>query len=89
MRRFTSLRLLLALVSASLFLLASMAIGQPKTKNPQTSAEQPADIPGARLHLPETSFDFGYIPNDSRVTHVYKLMSVGEQPLKILRVKPG
>jgi len=42
-----------------------------------------------RLTLPETTFDFGYAPQNAKLTHVFWLHSTGDDTLKILRVKPG
>jgi hypothetical protein len=42
-----------------------------------------------KMFLPEEKFDFGYVPQDSKVSHVFWIKSVGEDTLKILNVKPG
>jgi hypothetical protein len=42
-----------------------------------------------RLTIPETSFDFGYAPQNAMLTHVFWLHSTGDDTLKIIRVKPG
>lgn len=52
----------------------------------QASTEQTGT---AKLHVPEVSFDFGYIPQVGKVGHAYKLYNVGDGDLRILRVKPG
>ncbi len=44
---------------------------------------------GPLLKLPEAEFDFGYVPQGSKVTHVFWLYSVGTDTLKIIRVNPG
>ena len=43
----------------------------------------------AEMKLPETDFDFGYVPADSRVSHLFWIKSVGTDTLKILEIKPG
>ena len=49
-----------------------------------------ASVMGApRLTIPEASFDFGYCPQNSKVTHDFWLMSTGDDSLKILKVLPG
>ncbi|MBN1211674.1 MAG: hypothetical protein JXA92_03775 [candidate division Zixibacteria bacterium] len=42
-----------------------------------------------RLTIPETLFDFGYAPQNAKLTHVFWLHSTGDDTLKIIRVKPG
>jgi hypothetical protein len=42
-----------------------------------------------KMLLPETSFDFGFVPQDCKVSHVFWIKSVGDDSLKILSVKPG
>jgi len=42
-----------------------------------------------KMFLPEEDFDFGFVPQDSKVSHVFWIKSVGEDTLKILNVKPG
>jgi hypothetical protein len=42
-----------------------------------------------RLTIDESSFDFGYAPQHSKVSHVFWLKSTGDDTLKILNVKPG
>lgn len=41
------------------------------------------------MTLSETSFEFGYAPQNSKISHVFWLKSVGDDSLKILQVKPG
>ena len=42
-----------------------------------------------RLTIPETSFDFGYVPQNATVSHVFWLYSAGDDTLKILTIKTG
>ncbi len=42
-----------------------------------------------RLTIPEASFDFGYCPQNSKISHDFWLMSTGDDSLKILKVLPG
>ncbi len=42
-----------------------------------------------RLTIMESSFDFGYIPQQSKVAHTFWLFSTGDDDLEILNVVPG
>ncbi len=42
-----------------------------------------------RLLIKESSFDFGYAPQNSKVSHKFWLYSTGDDTLKILKVVPG
>ena len=42
-----------------------------------------------RLIIEESSFDFGYVPQKAKVSHVFWLKSAGDDSLKILKVTPG
>ncbi len=42
-----------------------------------------------RLTIPEEMFDFGSVPQNSKVAHVFWLHSTGDDTLKIVRVNPG
>ncbi len=42
-----------------------------------------------RLVIPETNFNFGYVPQNAKVSHVFWLQSRGEDTLQILKVIPG
>ncbi len=42
-----------------------------------------------KMFLPEEKFDFGFVPQDSKISHVFWIKSVGEDTLKILDIKPG
>ena len=44
---------------------------------------------GPRLELSEDSFEFGYAPQYSTVSHVFWLHSTGDDTLRILRIAPG
>lgn len=41
------------------------------------------------LHLPEKEFDFGYTPQNSKVSHVFWLHNIGDDSLFIEKVVPG
>ena len=42
-----------------------------------------------KMALSEPSFDFGTVPQHASVSHVFWLKSVGDETLKIVRIKPG
>ncbi len=42
-----------------------------------------------RLMIVEDAFDFGFVPQHSKVSHVFWLRSTGDDSLKILKVQPG
>ena len=42
-----------------------------------------------RLTIKESVFDFGYVPQNSEISHTFWLHSTGDDSLKILKVVPG
>jgi len=42
-----------------------------------------------KMFLSEEKFDFGFVPQDSKISHTFWIKSVGDETLKILNVKPG
>lgn len=42
-----------------------------------------------RLTLPETVFNFGYAPQNAKISHRFWLISTGDDTLKILNIIPG
>jgi hypothetical protein len=42
-----------------------------------------------KMELLETDFDFGYAPQNSKVSHIFWLKNIGEDSLEIINVKPG
>ena len=42
-----------------------------------------------KLLIPETAFDFGYVPTKSVLSHYYLVKNMGTDSLKIKEVKPG
>jgi hypothetical protein len=42
-----------------------------------------------KMFLPQEEFNFGFVPQDSKVSHVFWIKSVGEDSLVIISVKPG
>lgn len=48
-----------------------------------------AQAEGPKLLIPQTMFDFGYVPPQSVISHYYLVKNVGEDTLKIEKVKTG
>ena len=81
----------------SLFLFAFIVIllkssfisgaNQPQKTPSKSSSETSTE--GPKVHFSETSWDFGKIPLNSGVSHVYWIKNVGTDTLKILKVRPG
>lgn len=42
-----------------------------------------------KMYLAEEEFDFGYVPQSSRIAHVFWIKSVGDDTLKIIDIKTG
>lgn len=45
--------------------------------------------PGPRLTIEDSHFNFGYVPQNSKISHQFWLKSTGDDSLKILKVVPG
>ena len=48
-----------------------------------------AVVAAPRLTIPETEFDFGFVPQNAKISHVFWLHSSGTDTLKIVQVNPG
>jgi len=44
---------------------------------------------GPKMTIGENEFDFGYVPQASKVSHDFWLHSTGDSTLKIIKVNPG
>jgi len=44
---------------------------------------------GPRIFLPQTEWDFGYIPQGSSVSHIFWIKNTGDDTLQILKVRSG
>ncbi len=42
-----------------------------------------------QMTIPDPEFDFGYVPQHSKISHVFWLHSTGTDSLLIKNVKPG
>jgi hypothetical protein len=75
---------------------ASTPASQPPTtfplKTPETISPKPVPSPviaTPQLGIPEPEFDFGFVPQNAKISHVFWLYSTGTDTLKILQVSPG
>ena len=48
-----------------------------------------AVVSAPQLTIPETEFDFGYVPQNAKISHDFWLYSKGTDTQKILQVNPG
>lgn len=100
MRKSLVLSGLAALMVASLILVSVPAVaGQdPKTAPtpkdavaPDTAgAKPPAADTGAgapSVFIPDSSFDFGTVPQHQPITHIFKVYNKGTAPLKLIQAK--
>lgn len=42
-----------------------------------------------KILVPEKSWDFGHVPQNSILTHDYWIKNIGTDTLRIIKVKPG
>lgn len=75
---------------------ASSAVHQPPAALPlaalEPTVEEAATELGPstpRLAIPETEFDFGYVPQKAKISHDFWLHSTGTDTLRIVKVSPG
>ncbi len=50
---------------------------------------QDEELCKARIFLPDTRWDFGYVPQGGSVSHTFQVKNIGEDTLIIIRVRPG
>ena len=46
-------------------------------------------VAAPRMEMSEAEFDFGYVPQNSEISHVFWLYNRGDDSLKIEKVVPG
>ena len=51
--------------------------------------EVPEEAQKPMLSVPQTTFDFGYVPQGVKISHVYWLINEGGDTLLIQNIKPG
>lgn len=44
---------------------------------------------GPNLTIPDSAYDFGYVPQHSKVSHTFWLLSTGDSTLQITKIVPG
>lgn len=44
---------------------------------------------GPNLVIPDSIFDFGFVPQNSKISHIFWLHNTGTDSLKIIKVSPG
>ncbi|MBW1786744.1 MAG: DUF1573 domain-containing protein [Deltaproteobacteria bacterium] len=72
----------------TLFLLSNPAWAKPE----QTSAAEKAvggASGGPKIVITEKVFDFGEVPQGETISHEFKVVNEGNEPLQIKNVKPG
>jgi len=47
------------------------------------------EIQGPKMVLEELKFDFGEVKEGEVVSHTFRVLNQGDQPLEIRKVKPG
>ena len=50
---------------------------------------QAADASGPVANVPRPTHDFGFVVADQRLTHTFEITNNGDEPLEILKVRPG
>ncbi len=62
----------------------------PSKPDTGVSIIKPDPVPLApRLEIPKPEFDFGFVPQNAKVSHDFWLYSTGTDTLRILQVNPG
>ena len=69
--------------AVAMLALTALAARAQQGAAPATSANPP------RLEVPEVSFNFGYVPQGSSISHTFWLRNVGGDTLRITDVRPG
>jgi len=69
----------MALAAATL--LSGTVLAQPGS-NPESAAKP-------TIEVPETSFDFGYVGQNAKISHVFWMKNTGGDTLFIQDIKPG
>ena len=52
-------------------------------------AQDSTKIKSARLSASETEFNFGEVPADTAISHIFILKNIGSDSLRIYRLKSG
>lgn len=62
--------------------------GENDTISTETQ-EYTVDGPAPKIEFEETTHDFGTVPQQSSLTHKFKVKNVGDAPLQLIRAKAG
>ncbi len=54
-----------------------------------TWAQDSSTVKGAQLSVSEATFDFGEVPADTMISHIFVLKNIGSDSLHIYRLKSG
>ena len=73
---------------ASLQVAQSSAEGEIETLQKE-DAESLSQAGAAKIFFPETTFSFGSIAQDSKVSHTFVVKNIGDAPLKLINAKAG
>ncbi len=82
-------RALFPLFLTSLVSLWLSACGDDPVSCDNTEVDTDTTEIGPRMDIPESSFEFGYVPQYSTISHVFWLHSTGDDTLRIDSIKPG
>jgi hypothetical protein len=53
------------------------------------ASEQAPGSPGPRMLMEERAFDFGEVKEGEIVSHTFRILNRGDQPLEVVNVKRG
>ncbi|MBI5868704.1 MAG: hypothetical protein HZB43_10550 [candidate division Zixibacteria bacterium] len=87
LKNWSLVAVLLAGACATAFGAPDSTKATPPTGAPDTAKAAP--IRKAKIDVPQTTFNFGYVPQNSSISHVFWVKSVGEDTLRITDVRPG
>ncbi|MBN1755058.1 DUF1573 domain-containing protein [bacterium] len=76
--------MLTLLIPVIMVLVVAIGTSVSGSKVKEIASELPE---GPRIFVPEESFDWGYAPNQQRLTHKYSIINQGQDTLRILNVR--
>ena len=59
------------------------------TDKDNNSSDDSTESIGPQLTIKEPEFEFGFTPQNSKISHIFSLHSTGDDTLRILSVRPG
>lgn len=67
---------------------AEFSVASSPDRLAMNDAQSPsADTGGPAIHFPEQAFDFGTVPQGTKVSHTFAVKNTGDRPLKLIRAK--